>query len=64
MRPALVHRLNVTSITSRGSTHTAGLAYSAGTGPSNGESGRRSASSRLVSIRSTESENPVPTCPA
>ena len=31
--------VELTSITSRGSTHTAGLAYSAGTGPSNGESG-------------------------
>jgi hypothetical protein len=51
MRPALVHRSNNTSITSCGSTQTAGRAYSGGTGPSNGLSGRRSGVSRWVSSR-------------
>jgi DNA primase len=48
-------------ITSRGSTHTAVRACSGGTGPSNGESGRRSGASRSPSMRSVSTLNPVPT---
>src|SRR5215469_6169756 len=64
MRPASVHPVNLTSITSTGSTQTTRRACSGGTSVANGDVGRCSGVSRCQSMSRACWLNPVPTWPA